>query len=228
MYGYRENDTLGGHDPYSSSKACSEILTEAFRRSFFPSERYGENHEVSLASGRAGNVIGGGDWAKDRLVPDCVRSVANGETITIRSPHAIRPWQHVLEPLAGYLQLGAAMASHPGKFAGGWNFGPLDSSVVTVRRVVEAFIRCWGSGTYEVSSGEHPHEAGLLKLDISKSIHQLEWKPVLGFDEAIQRTVAWYRRFHDGATAGLAGFTRDQILEYVASARGHALAWAKG
>jgi CDP-glucose 4,6-dehydratase len=120
------------------------------------------------------------------------------------------------------------MASQPEKFYGGWNFGPLDSSVVTVRRFVEAFIRCWGSGTYEVSSEEHPHEAGLLKLDISKSIHLLEWRPVLGFDDAIQWTVAWYRRFHDSAAAGLDGFTRDQILEYVESARRQTVSWAQG
>jgi CDP-glucose 4,6-dehydratase len=228
VYSYRESDALGGYDPYSSSKACSEILTEAFRRSFFPAERYGVTHQVSLASGRAGNVIGGGDWAMDRLIPDCVRSVTRGEPIIIRSPDAIRPWQHVLEPLAGYLWLGVAMASQPERISGGWNFGPLDSSVVTVRKVVEAFISCWGSGKYDVSAAEHLHEAGLLKLDISKAIHQLEWKPVLKFDEAIQWTTAWYRQFHDGESKTLAGFTRNQIQEYTESARLQSVAWAGG
>ena len=190
LWGYRENDTLGGYDPYSSSKACSEIITAAYRNSFF------NETKKSLSSVRAGNVIGGGDWREDRLVPDCIRALKKGEPVGIRSPRSVRPWQHVLEPLSGYLLLASKMYRDGQKYAGAWNFGPYHASIITVEEVARKLIGYWGSGQYKdlsKQSSREPHEASLLTLDTSKAIHQLNWTPVLDVNEAIECTVNWYK-----------------------------------
>ncbi len=187
--GYCETDALGGYDPYSSSKACSEIVTAAYQRSFFDSSRW-------LSSARAGNVIGGGDWRPDRLVPDCIRALERKETIGVRAPNSVRPWQHVLEPLGGYLLLAARMLGDGKKYSGAWNFGPELTGAVTVKELVQKIIDCWGNGRYEdlseTLSGQ-PHEAGLLMLDVSKAAQRLKWRPVLSLDEAVEFTVEWYK-----------------------------------
>lgn len=213
LWGYRENDPIGGFDPYSSSKGCSELVTAAYRNSFFNPERPQE-HGKALSSVRAGNVIGGGDWAKDRILPDCIRALEAGESIKVRSPGAVRPWQFVLEPLGGYLLLGARTAAAPTKYAGAWNFGPDSASVVTVRDVAELVVTHWGSGAWEdVSQPGAPHEAGLLSLDISKARFQLGWRPALTLREAIGYSVAWYRNYAD--TSDMYDFCRKQIQDYM-------------
>ena len=193
VWAYRENDPLGGYDPYSSSKGCSEIITSAYRNSFFNLSEY-EGHNKSLSSVRAGNVIGGGDWREDRLVPDCIRALTNNEPIGIRSPKSVRPWQHVLEPLGGYLLLASKMYEDGKKYSGAWNFGPEHKSIITVEELVRTVIRCWGSGEYkDLSEGlsREPHEATSLMLNISKAINLLNWRPVLTVNEAIEYTVNW-------------------------------------
>lgn len=193
LWGYREDDTLGGYDPYSSSKACSEIITAAYRSSFFL------KNGKALSSVRAGNVIGGGDWREDRLVPDCIRALKKSEYIGIRSPRAVRPWQHVLEPLSGYLLLASRMYQDGEKYSGAWNFGPYHRSIITVEQLVQKLIDYWGSGQYKDLSGpssQEPHEASLLMLDISKAIHQLNWTPVLDVNKSIEYTVNWYKAAH--------------------------------
>jgi len=195
VWGYRENDPLGGYDPYSSSKGCSELITAAYRNSFFnPSEQEGDCKSIS--SVRAGNIIGGGDWREDRLIPDCVRAIENNVSIGIRSPRSVRPWQHVLDPLSGYLQLASKMYEEGEKYSGAWNFGPDYKSVVEVEEVAKRLLKCWGSGEYIDLSNElshQPHEAQLLFLDISKATRLLNWRPVLNIDEAIEYTVKWYQ-----------------------------------
>ena len=190
FYGYREVDPLGGYDPYSSSKACVEILVNSYRNSF----------QLPVATVRAGNVIGGGDWQVDRLIPDCVKALSKGETIKIRNPDAIRPWQHVFEPLYGYLLLAGKMWKEPEKFCEAWNFGPYEKDTATVREVVEKVIRLWGEGSYEVIEDRSFHEAGLLRLDISKAMLKLGWRPKWDLDKALERTVKWYKRFYEGKT----------------------------
>ena len=193
IWGYRENDRIGGHDPYSSSKGCTEIITAAYRNSFF----YVNNK--FLSSVRAGNVIGGGDWREDRLVPDCIRALKKGKPIGIRSPLSVRPWQHVLEPLSGYLLLASKMYEDGDKFSGAWNFGPYHGSTITVEEFVKKLIGYWGSGQYKdlsKQSSHEPHEASLLMLDISKAINLLNWAPVLNVSEAIEYTVNWYKASH--------------------------------
>ncbi|TCD47963.1 CDP-glucose 4,6-dehydratase [Chlorobium sp. N1] len=198
VWGYRENDRLGGYDPYSSSKACSELVTEAYRKSFFNPEDYAL-HGKSVASARAGNVFGGGDWQVDRIVPDCVRHLEKGEAIVVRNPHAIRPWQHVLEPLSGYLLLAERMFEKPTAYEGAWNFGPEDSSFLTVGSLVDAIVRAWGSGAWEDRSVPGAvHEAHLLKLDITKAKALLGWSPVWKIDRAVGETIEWYREYGKG------------------------------
>jgi CDP-glucose 4,6-dehydratase len=199
IYGYREIDPLGGYDPYSSSKGCAELVTAAYRRSFFNPETLGKTHNMALSSVRAGNVIGGGDWGEDRLLPDCVRALSKDETILIRAPRSIRPWQYVLEPLEGYLLLGARMYADGNKYSGAWNFGPNDSNIVTVEELVSLVIKKWGSGNYATYFSDHLHEAGLLKLDASKSRALLGWKPTYSINEAVERTINWYKDFYSGA-----------------------------
>jgi CDP-glucose 4,6-dehydratase len=191
IWGYREHDRLGGRDPYSNSKACAEHVTAAYRASFFDSGK------VGIASARAGNVIGGGDWAMDRLLPDCVRAVIKNETVVLRNPNSIRPWQHVLEPLAGYLLLCQKLYGDRHAFAGEWNFGPADESVKTVEWVVKKFLEGWPEGAgYSIDSGAgQPHEAICLSLDCSKSKAFLGWRPVWNIDKAIGMVVEWTRSY---------------------------------
>ncbi len=189
IWGYRENDQLGGHDPYSSSKACSEIITSAYRKSFF-------REQVKFVSTvRAGNVIGGGDWREDRLVTDCIRALKSNKPIGIRNPKSVRPWQYVLEPLYGYLLLASNMWEDGEKYSGAWNFALERSSVITVGELAEKLVKHWGNGRYEDLTGglEQPHEAKLLMLDNSKAVNLLGWKPILSIDEAIEKTVRWYK-----------------------------------
>jgi CDP-glucose 4,6-dehydratase len=194
-WGYREVDRLGGRDPYSNSKSCAELVTTAYRSSFF-----GGADAARIATGRAGNVIGGGDWARDRLVPDAVRAFLVGEPLRIRRPNAIRPWQHVLDPIVGYLFLAEKLASGAPGIDDGWNFGPAEASEVPVRTVVDALVRKWGGGArWEQDGSEQPHEAGYLKLDCSKTHASLGWRPQLDLDNALDLTLAWYRAFRDGA-----------------------------
>lgn len=196
VWGYRENDAMGGHDPYSASKGCAELAAQAFARSYF------HEGETALASVRAGNVIGGGDMAEDRLIPDMVRAFARGDEVRIRSPHATRPWQHVLEPLCGYLMLARRLFEDGREFAGGWNFGPADSDARTVGEVVSRFSTIWGEGArHTLDTGNHPHEAHYLKLDCSKVSRLLGWKPGTDFATAVEWTADWYRRHHAGEDA---------------------------
>ncbi len=198
VWGYRENDRLGGYDPYSSSKACSELVTEGYRKSFFHPDSF-EMHGKSLASARAGNVFGGGDWQIDRIVPDCIRALEAGEPIIVRSPHAVRPWQHVLEPLSGYLLLAQKMAENPGTYGEAWNFGPEESSFLSVGTLVDRIVKAWGEGSWEDHSMPGAlHEANLLKLDISKAKSLLGWSPLWNIDRAIAETVAWYQQYPAG------------------------------
>jgi CDP-glucose 4,6-dehydratase len=190
-WGYRENEPMGGYDPYSSSKGCAEIVTSAYRNSFFNPAKYAE-HEVALASARAGNVIGGGDWAPDRLIPDCLRALLNNEQILIRSPHAIRPWQHVLEPLSGYLVLTEKLHGAGPGYASGWNFGPSEDDARPVEWIVKELCRLWGgAASYRVDVASRPHEATYLKLDCSKARNDLNWRPRWGLGKALKSIVDW-------------------------------------
>ena len=196
LTGYKEDDPLGGYDPYSSSKGACEIAIQSWRRSFFNPADFGVKHHVSLASVRAGNVIGGGDWAKDRLVPDCIRSLEAGLPIKIRSPKSVRPWEHVLEPLSGYMLLARMMYEYPTEYCEGWNFGPEPDSVKTVWDISSAIINSYGSGELiDISDVDAPHEAKLLLLDITKAKSRLGWRPRLNADQCIALCVDWYRRY---------------------------------
>jgi CDP-glucose 4,6-dehydratase len=227
VYGYRENDPMGGFDPYSSSKGCAELVVSAYRRSFFS----GEGSGVSLSSVRAGNVIGGGDWAQDRIVPDCVRALARGESVLVRNPHAVRPWQHVLEPLAGYLHLAATQWSEPVLGADGWNFGPAAAGSVPVAEIVTALAGEWGGGEWHTPpprpGDAAPHEAHLLKLDTTKAQTVLGWRPVYGVAEAVAETARWYRARHEAGSRFDGGaLCREQIGRYRRKAAEAGAAWA--
>ncbi|MCE2962249.1 MAG: CDP-glucose 4,6-dehydratase [Chitinophagales bacterium] len=192
-YPYREVDRLGGYDPYSASKASAELVISSYRNSFFNASNFAE-HKKSIASARAGNVIGGGDWAKDRIVPDIVRALSNGNDIEVRNPNAVRPWQHVLEPIGGYLQLAMRMAQNREKYNESWNFGPNADDTYVVEDLVKISIDIWGKGSYKKPElKDELHEAGLLKLDIQKSIQELKWKPKLNSIEAIKWTLDYYK-----------------------------------
>jgi CDP-glucose 4,6-dehydratase len=213
LHAYREIDALGGYDPYSSSKGCAELVINAYRRSFF--NGHGKAHGIALSSARAGNVIGGGDWGEDRIIPDSVRALSEGKAIAIRNPSAIRPWQYVLEPLFGYLLLGAKMAEDGIKYSGAWNFGPENDSLITVKDLVELVIKRWGSGTFTSDTSEHPHEAQYLKLDISKARSLLGWKPLYDVNESIERTIGWYKDYYTGMKkTELRGLAESEILNY--------------
>jgi CDP-glucose 4,6-dehydratase len=215
-WGYRENEQLGGYDPYSSSKACAEIVAAAYRRSFFGTPGEGEGAKVSLATARAGNVIGGGDWASDRLIPDFIRAMAKGEAIKIRSPWAIRPWQHVLEPLSGYLLLAQALFQKGAEYAEAWNFGPEDSDARTVEWIVRRLCDLWkGGGRFELDDQPQPHEATYLKLDCSKAKSLLDWRPRWGLEHSLERIVEWNLAYSGGED--MREVTLRQILEYDAS-----------
>ncbi len=212
LQGYRENDPLGGYDPYSSSKGAAEIAISSWRRSFMNPDDY-DRHKKSLASVRAGNVIGGGDWAKDRIVPDCIRAIEAGQPIDIHSPRAIRPWQHVLEPLGGYLLLAQKMWKEPTKFCEAWNFGPLQDSVANVWTVASKLTKYYGSGIlHDASNPTAAHEAKLLTLDITKARERLGWTPRLNLDKTLQMTADWYRRY---STEDAGRLCEEQIDRYL-------------
>lgn len=195
LWGYKETDQMGGYDPYSSSKGAAEIAIASWRRSFFNPSDY-RNHGKAIASVRAGNVIGGGDWAKDRIIPDCIRALENNKEIEIRNPRSVRPWEHVLEPLNGYLMLGEKMYGEPLKYSEAWNFGPNLSSIVTVWEIAEKVINNYGSGDLvDVSDCMALHEAKLLSLDIAKARFNLGWAPILNINETIKYTVEWYKEY---------------------------------
>ena len=196
IWGYRENEPMGGYDPYSSSKGAAEIAISSWRRSFFNPADYGKSHHVAIASCRAGNVVGGGDWAKDRIIPDCIRALEADQPIEIRSPKAIRPWQHVLEPLSGYLLLASKMWEEPTKYCEGWNFGPRMESITPVWEVATLLTQFYGKGTLkDVSDPNALHEANLLMLDISKAHFQLGWQPHTNLTQCLQLTADWYKRY---------------------------------
>jgi CDP-glucose 4,6-dehydratase len=212
LWGYREDDPMGGHDPYSNSKGCAELVTSAYRDSFFTAGGDGQP-SPAIASVRAGNVIGGGDWADDRLLPDIVRAFEAGTPVRIRRPQAIRPWQHVVEPLGGYLTLAQHLWKCGEAAGGGWNFGPNDDDARSVQYVAETMARAWGTGaSVELDAGPHPHEATYLRLDCSKARTLLDWRPRLTLDEALAWTVDWYQSVDAGTDPR--ALTIDHIRQY--------------
>jgi CDP-glucose 4,6-dehydratase len=226
QYGYREADALGGHDPYSASKAAAEMVVASYRSSFFdagetPGKRAG------VASVRSGNVIGGGDWAVDRLVPDCMRALMEGNPIVVRNPGSVRPWQHVLEPLSGYLWLGVLLARDPARYGGAWNFGPDPEGAVSVEQLVGQVCQAWGGAArFETAtSAQALSEAGILRLDCTKARSQLGWRPVYDVGEAVRQTVTWYRSTIED-TGQAAPLTVRNISDYVQAARAKGVSWA--
>ena len=208
-WGYRESDPMGGHDPYSSSKGCAELLIDSYRKSFFE-----KNGSTAIASVRAGNVIGGGDWAEDRLIPDIIRAVESDEDVHIRNPNAIRPWQHVLEPLSGYIELAEKLFESKQEFADAWNFGPEDKDVKPVQWIVEKIINIWGNdAAWSVDNGEHPHEANYLKLDCSKAHTKLNWWPKWSLDVALEKIIEWHKAEQNNSD--MKQFTLEQIESYM-------------
>lgn len=207
-YGYKEEDPMGGYDPYSSSKGCVELLSNSYRKSFF------ENEGILIATCRAGNVIGGGDFAEDRLIPDFVRAVVEDKTMIIRNPLAVRPWQHVLEPLTGYLMLGIKLLEGKKEFGEAWNFGPDKNETLSVGSVLDNCIKVWGKGSYGLDKSDNPHEAMTLKLDISKAKKELNWKPKYSVSKAIEETIIWYKELYSGKM-DIKRFTINQIEEYI-------------
>jgi len=223
-WGYRENDPLGGYDPYSASKGCAELVTNCWRDSFFNPADYGRTHETLLASARAGNVIGGGDWAADRLVPDIMRAVSNNAKVKIRNPEATRPWQHVLEPLSGYLLLGRKLLEGRREFAEAWNFGPSDALHVSVGEIAEQVKKIWPKTDFEVlESTNQPHEAAKLHLDCSKARSLLKWSPAWDGKTALEKTVEWYRTFFESGAVN----SMDDIYCYIDDARKQPYAWVE-
>lgn len=211
-WGYRENEPMGGYDPYSNSKGCSELVTSSFRSSFFNANEYA-NHGVAVASARAGNVIGGGDWADDRLIPDFIRSISKGEKVKIRSPYAIRPWQHVLEPLTGYLTLAEKLFTEGPAFAEAWNFGPDDKDAKNVEWITQTICNLWGEGAqYEVDNNPQPHEANYLKLDCSKAKAELGWMPKWDIETTLHSIVGWNKSFLN--QEDIRQVTENQIDQY--------------
>lgn len=226
IFGYREIDPMGGYDPYSSSKGCAELITAAYRRSFFNPKEHGKTHTVALSSVRAGNMIGGGDWGEDRIIPDCVRALSERKTVIIRNPMATRPWQYVLEPLSGYLWLGALMYRDGTKYSDAWNFGPNEGDILTVEELVGLLLNEWGNGEYEIRTDDS-HEAHLLKLDISKANSMLKWKPVYNVYNAIEETTIWYKTFYFSGIENIYNDTVSQIDKYIKEAKADGLLWAK-
>lgn len=209
---YKESDRLGGYDPYSASKACTEIVVDSFRNSYFNPDKF-EFHRKAIASARAGNVIGGGDWSKNRIIPDTAGALLHNETIKVRNPGSIRPWQHVLEPLVGYLLLGGLLHQEPSVFSSSYNFGPYPEDHLTVEELVKLSIQLWGGGKFEANENpDKPHEANLLQLDISRAVTELKWAPKLNAKEAIKWTMEWYKM----DISRQADFTFEQINNYLA------------
>ena len=207
IWGYRENEPMGGHDPYSSSKGCAELVSTAYRKSFL------QDAGIALATARAGNVIGGGDWAKDRIVPDAMRAFMENKPLLVRNPTATRPWQHVLEPLAGYLMLSQKLIEQPENFSEGWNFGPNEEDAQPVSMLTDIMANSWGEGAQcRMDKGDHPHEAQYLKLDCTKAKNLLQWEPIWRLERALNETVLWYRAWHQNKNMN--EFTINQINAY--------------
>ena len=226
VWGYRETDRLGGKDPYSASKGMAELAIRSFVDSYFSES----NSNVSVATTRAGNVIGGGDWAVDRVVPDCMRAWSNGETVDIRSPDSTRPWQHVLEPLSGYLTLGVALSTNRVLHGEAYNFGPPAHQNHSVRELIGEMSRYWDSVCWNdtPNAQQHLHEAGLLKLNCDKALFDLQWQPTLAFKETVEMTVKWYRHYYQNSTPSIYDFTMSQIEAYTKLATERKLPWALG
>lgn len=223
IWGYRESDSMGGYDPYSASKGCSEILTSSYRNSFFNLKDYGEKHNTLLASVRAGNVIGGGDWAKYRIIPDIIRAAVKGEKVEIRNPKATRPWQHILEPLSGYLTLAWKLLEGEKEFASGWNFGPETKNNKPVSEVAKGSMKYWKDiKLTESNNPDDVHEANLLMLDCSKAIKFLKWKPIWDFSETLKKTIEWYKAFYLTNTI----ITEDDLNSYIHDAKKKGIAWS--
>jgi CDP-glucose 4,6-dehydratase len=214
---YREDDRLGGHDPYSASKACAEIVVASYRQSFFA-----DCGQVKLASARAGNVIGGGDWSEDRLIPDLARAQEKGEELPVRSPNSTRPWQHVLEPLAGYLQLGQHLYEGKKEFEGAWNFGPDDTGALSVSGLLDRLKKNWAGIGWHVGANPDLHETAMLRLDSSKARKKLNWKPVLAMDDQLKLTAEWYQAYQERGTI----ISRAQLEFYQHAAKAGKAVWA--
>lgn len=223
-WAYRENDRIGGFDPYSSSKGCVELLTSSYQNSYFNLSKYKKDHYTLIATCRAGNVIGGGDWAEDRLIVDLIKSSARNEKLLIRSPHAVRPWQHVLDPLSGYLSIGKKLFEEDKSFATSWNFGPSDTKGATVQDVVTKMKTYWDKLDYGISTDSNqPHEANLLRLDSSKAQIKLNWKGVWPYEKALKKTAAWYQSYYEQDHV----LTKDDLLSYISDAKSQGLEWAQ-
>lgn len=224
VYGYREDDPMGGYDPYSSSKGCADILATSFRNSYFNIKDYKKTHNTLLATCRAGNVIGGGDWARDRLIADIMFAVSQGKKVSIRNPNATRPWQHVLEPLSGYLLIGQKLLEEKVEFAQAWNFGPSDEGSITVEEVVKNVKKYWDKIDYEIYSDPNQlHEANLLKLDCSKAHILLKWKDVWDSQTTFEKSVKWYKSYYKDATI----LTQSDLQSYIADAKVKNIEWSK-
>ena len=215
IWGYRENDELGGRDPYSNSKACAELVTEAFRESYFPASALAQ-HGVALASARAGNVIGGGDWTRDQLIPDIIRAFTSGRPVQIRQPNSTRPWQHVLDCLSGYIMLAEKLSADGATYSTAWNFGPRSSDVKAVAWIADFLVRAWGGGaSWAIDGGAHPHEARSLRLDSSNAMEVMGWTPRLDLPRALDWTAKWYKALNAGDSAR--ELCLQQIKEYEAT-----------
>lgn len=213
VWGYREDEAMGGYDPYSNSKGCAELVASSYRQSFFNTDKYHE-HGCALASVRAGNVIGGGDWADDRLIPDMLNAFTKGNKVEIRSPHAIRPWQHVLEPLSGYITVAERLYNEGPEYAEGWNFGPKEEDAQPVQWIVETMTKEWGeSAEWFLSEGKHPHEAHYLKLDCSKAKMRLDWQPVWDLTTTLNKIVNWQKAWIN--KEDMKQYTINEIKEYM-------------
>jgi CDP-glucose 4,6-dehydratase len=224
LWGYREIDPMGGYDPYSASKGCSELITSCWRNSFFNLKFYGSAHHTLLGSGRAGNVIGGGDWAIDRLIPDIMRAAYQNEKVKIRNPQATRPWQHIFEPLSGYLLLGQKLLEGRKEFAEPWNFGPSEDGNATVGEIVAQVKRAWPKIDYELSViPDQQHEAGMLNLDCSKAHKKLLWKPVWDIKTTVEKTVQWYRAFYEYEQVQ----SSNDLHSYIEDAKNKHISWTE-
>lgn len=223
VWGYRENEALGGKDPYSASKGCAEIISAAYRNSYFNPSDYGKGHNVLIASARAGNVIGGGDWASDRIVPDMIKAASKGETLYLRYPGATRPWQHVLEPLSGYLCLGWQLLQGNKEYAEGWNFGPDQSNNISVLELVKAAGKIWDNIIFDFNHEPQPYEAGFLMLDSSKAKKNLKWDPVWDFEKTLTHTIQWYKAYYLDHQVN----TSSDLDQYISEASERGIIWTK-